>query len=483
MTAYELHEKLKNKKISSVEITQSCIERINKVEDKIKAFITVMPDSALLEAKNADKIISESENFNPLCGIPIALKDNICVKGVKATCASKILSNFLPTYDAAVVKKLKEVNSVILGKTNMDEFAMGSSTENSAFHTTRNPHDLSKVPGGSSGGSAAAVAAGEAILSLGSDTGGSVRQPAAFTGTFALKPTYGAVSRYGLIAFASSLDQIGPLTKCAKDAALLMNALAGFDENDSTSVNFEKIDYTKALNKDIKDLKIGFDEELLDKCGDNAVKTKIHDTLNKFKNIGARIIKIKLVNMDYALASYYIIAPAEASSNLARYDGARYGVRDKSAGDIVSMFKKSRNNGFGDEVKRRIMIGTYALSSGYYEAYYKKAQKVRFLIKETFDNALKQCDLILTPTTPTLPFNIGEKINDPATMYLSDIYTIGVNLAGVPAASFCCGYENNLPVGAQLIARNFDEFTILKAADAFENETGYYKRLRELKIN
>lgn len=482
MTAYELHKLLKDKKISSVEITQSCIETTKKSDDKIKAFITFLPDTAIDAAKNADKIISENADFNPLCGIPVAIKDNICTKDIKTTCASKILSNFIPTYDATVIKKLKDVNSVILGKTNMDEFAMGSSTENSAFYPTKNPHDTSKVPGGSSGGSAAAVAAGCAIVSLGSDTGGSVRQPAAFTGTFALKPTYGRVSRYGLVAFASSLDQIGPITKCAKDAALFMNVLADFDEKDSTSIDFKKIDYTNALNQDINGLKIGIDEELIDKCPDNIVKNKISDTINKFKELGAQIIKIKLSNMDYALASYYIIAPAEASSNLARYDGARYGVRDKDARDIMSMFKKSRDLGFGDEVKRRIMIGTYALSSGYYEAYYKKAQKIRFLIKETFDNALKQCDLILTPTTPTLPFNLGEKIDDPATMYLSDIYTIGVNLAGLPAASFCCGYENNMPVGAQLISRNFDEVTILRACDAFENKTEYYKKLSELII-
>lgn len=477
MTAYELHELLKNKKISSVEITQSCIGRINKTEDKIKAFITILPEFALNAAKRADDVISKSGSFNPLCGIPVAIKDNICTEGIKTTCASEILSNFIPTYDATVIKKLKEANSIIIGKTNMDEFAMGSSTENSAFYTTKNPHNLSKVPGGSSGGSAAATASNEAIVSLGSDTGGSIRQPAAFTGTFSLKPTYGNVSRYGLIAFASSLDQIGPITKCAKDAALVMNVISGFDEKDSTSVSFKKEDYTKALNQTIKNIRIGLDEDLLNKYPDDKIKNKISDTINEFKDMGAKIVKIRLADFSYALASYYIIAPAEASSNLARYDGARYGIREKDAQDITTMFKKSRSKGFGDEVKRRIMLGAYALSSGYYEAYYKKAQKIRFLIKESFETAFNHCDLILTPATPTLPFNIGEKIHDPSKMYLSDIYTIAVNLAGLPAASFCCGYKNNLPVGAQLIGKNFDEFTILKASDAYERETQYYERL------
>ncbi|MFH1454408.1 MAG: Asp-tRNA(Asn)/Glu-tRNA(Gln) amidotransferase subunit GatA [Armatimonadota bacterium] len=480
LTAYELHNLLKDKKATSVEITQSCIDKINQTDGKINAFITVLPEKALEQARSADEYISKNSSFNPLHGIPIAVKDNICTKDIKTTCASNILSNFVPTYDATVIKKIKDAGCIILGKTNLDEFAMGSSTENSAFFTTKNPHDTSKVPGGSSGGSAASSACNQTIISLGSDTGGSVRQPGAFTGTFALKPTYGAVSRYGLVAFASSLDQIGPITKCAKDASVLLNVISGFDEKDSTSVNTPHPDYTKALNQSVKGLKIGIDENLFNEGLDTAVKNKITEAVNIFKELGAEIVKIKLTDLNYALASYYIIAPSEASSNLARYDGARYGIRDKSAGDIITMFKKSRYEGFGNEVKRRIMIGTYALSAGYYEAYYKKAQKVRFLIKESYNNALKNCDLILTPTTPTLPFNIGEKIEDPLKMYLSDIYTISVNLAGLPAASLCCGYHGNLPVGMQLIGKNFDEFTILKAGDAFESAAGHYKQLRKL---
>lgn len=480
LTVFELHKLLKEKKISSVEAVQSFLERINLVDDKIKAFITVTPDDALLQAKKADKIMTESANFSPLCGIPIAVKDNICTKNIKTTCASKVLSNFTPIYDAEVITRLKAAGACILGKTNLDEFAMGSSTENSAFFTTKNPHDTAKVPGGSSGGSAAAVAAREAPAALGSDTGGSVRQPAAFTGTFALKPTYGAVSRFGLVAFASSLDQIGPITKCAKDAALILNVIAGFDEKDSTSIKYAPPDYTQALNKSIKGLKIGVDEELISEGVDAGIKNKFEQTKNMFKSLGAQIINIKLSNLNYALASYYIIAPAQASSNLARYDGVRYGLREAGSDDVTAIVKKTRGVGFGDEVKRRIIIGTYVLSAGYYDAYYKKAQKLRSLIKDAYLNALKECDLILTPVTPTLPFNIGEKSSDPLKMYLSDLYTVSVNLAALPAASFCCGYEDNLPVGMQLIGNELDEFTILKAADAFENSTKYYEELEKI---
>jgi len=477
-TVHELHDAVFKKKISARELTEAFLTQIDKVEGKIHAYNTLTPELALAEADRIDSALARGERVGPLVGVPIAIKDNLCTLGIKTTCSSKILENFIPPYDATVVTRLKNAGAIMLGKTNMDEFAMGSSTENSAFEKTRNPWDISRIPGGSSGGSAAAVAASEAAASLGSDTGGSIRQPAALCGVVGLKPTYGRVSRYGLIAFASSLDQVGPLTRDVTDMAMIMNVIAGFDPHDSTSVNMPLPDLTQNLSEGINGLRIGIPKEYFAKGGmDEDVEAAISSSINHFQKLDAKMIEVSLPHSEYAIATYYLLANAEASSNLARYDGIKYGYRTIAPRDLLDLYMKSRQEGFGPEVKRRIMLGTYALSSGYYDAYYKKAQQVRTLIKNDFDTAWKQVDLILAPTTPTPAFRLGEKTDNPLQMYLSDIFTISVNLAGIPAIAIPCGFsKENLPIGVQLLGKSFDEATILKAAFAFEQETDFNKR-------
>ena len=475
LTAHELHEKLKHKEVSAVELTEAVYRRIGEVEERVKSFVTLTRDRALAKAKYVDARIARGDEINPLEGIPVVVKDNMCTEGILTTCSSKMLYNFVPPYNATVVEKLEDTNAVIIGKANMDEFAMGSSTENSRFFATRNPWHTESVPGGSSGGSAAAVAADETIFSLGSDTGGSIRQPASFCGVVGLKPTYGSVSRFGLIAFASSLDQIGPFAKDVTDCAQVMNLIAGHDHKDSTSANFDKPDYTSFLVNDVKGMKIGIPREYFVEGMDPAVRQVVDAAIKKYEEMGAVCEEISLPHTEYALPVYYIIAPAEASSNLARYDGVRYGYRDESADDLVTMYMRTRSEGFGTEVKRRIMLGTYALSSGYYDAYYLKALKVRTLIKQDFDRAFEKYDLILTPTTPTTAFKFGEKADNPMQMYLSDIYTISVNLAGVPGISIPCGYADGMPVGLQLIGKPFGEGTLFRAAYAFEQNTEHHK--------
>jgi aspartyl-tRNA(Asn)/glutamyl-tRNA(Gln) amidotransferase subunit A len=480
-TIHELHDMLKKGETTSQAVTESVLGRIKAVDDKVKAYITVTGDIARAQALAADKRIKAGDISSPLLGIPIAIKDNMCTEGIKTTCASKILGNFVPPYDATVVGKLKQAGIVLCGKPNMDEFAMGSSTENSGFFVTKNPWDLERIPGGSSGGSAAAVAADECIGSLGSDTGGSIRQPAACCGVVGLKPTYGRVSRYGLVAFASSLDQIGPITKDVTDTALLMNAIAGHDPKDSTSANMPAPDFTRALKKDVQGLKIGLPKEYFIEGMDPEVEKTVKNAVKTLAGLGAKIIEVSLPHTDYAIATYYILATSEASSNLARYDGVKYGFRAQGARDLLEMYMKSRSQGFGPEVKRRIMLGTYALSAGYYEAYYKKGQQVRTLIKRDFDEAFKTVDVIATPTAPTAAFRIGEKSADPLQMYLSDIFTISVNLAGIPGISLPCGFaKGNLPIGLQLLGRHFNEEAILHAAYAYEQATEWHKRKPEL---
>ena len=472
LTAHEAHSLLTSKKISSVELTEAVFAQIDKVEDKVKAYVTLTKDEALKRARAAD----QAQKFGPLTGIPIAIKDNMCTKGILTTCSSKILANYLPPYDATIVEKLAAAGAVPVGKTNLDEFAMGSSTENSGFHTTHNPWDLNTVPGGSSGGSAAAVASGECILALGSDTGGSIRQPAAFCGVVGLKPTYGRVSRYGLVAFASSLDQIGPLTKDVTDSAWLMNVLAGHDPKDSTSVDIPVPDYRKALVNDVKKFRIGLISDLMGKGTDQAVKAAIKDAAKKLESLGAIVEEVSLPTFEYAVPTYYLIAPAEASSNLARFDGVKFGHRSKEAPDLLTMYYNTRREGFGAEVKRRIMLGTYALSAGYYDAYYLKALKVRTLIKQDFEKAFKHFDVLISPTAPSPAFKIGEKSADPLSMYLSDIATIPVNLAGLPAISLPCGFANGLPIGLQIIGEAFAEEKLLQVAYTFEQNTEWHKR-------
>ncbi len=465
-TAWQLLEKLKKKEITAAEICASVYQRIEEKEETVRAYVTLTKELAMQMAGDADSKNADGKLFP----VPVALKDNMCLKGIPTTCSSKILQNYIPPYNATVVEKLKAAGTPFIGKTNMDEFAMGSSTENSGLFATRNPRNLECVPGGSSGGSAAAVAAGEAIWALGSDTGGSIRQPAAFCGVVGMKPTYGRVSRYGLVAFASSLDQIGPLTKDVRDAAILLQLISGHDTKDSTSCNIPVPDYAGALGKDIKGLRIGIPKEFFPEGLDAAVETSIKQAAKTYENLGVSLVDVSLPHVDYALPVYYIIAPAEASSNLARYDGVQYGLRVES-GDLISMYKKTREAGFGQEVKRRIMLGTYALSAGYYDAYYLKALKVRTLIKQDFDRAFETCDIILGPTTPTVAFKFGEHTSDPLSMYLSDIFTIPVNLAGLPGISLPCGEHNGLLIGLQLIAKTFDEETLLRAAYAFEQST------------
>ncbi len=465
LTAHELLEKLRRNELTQEEIVSGLNKRIEEVDSKVKAYVRVG------ELSSSD-------------GLPIAIKDNICIQGQPTTCASKILENFRPPYDATVIQKLREAGFAIYGQTNMDEFAFGSSCENSALFPTRNPWNLECVPGGSSGGSAAAVAAGEAIWALGSDTGGSIRQPAAFCGVVGLKPTYGRVSRYGLIAFASSLDQIGPITKDVEDATMLFAAIAGYDPHDSTSVNRPLPDYSASLGKDIKGIRIGVPKEYfsLSKGAqlegiDDEVKRSVEEAIAQLRNLGAKVKEVSLPYSQYAVPVYYIVATAEASSNLARFDGVQYGLRAKDAQNLIEMYKKTRERGFGYEAKRRIILGTYVLSHGYYEAYYVRAQKVRSLIANDFANAFKECDCIVTPTSPTPAFRIGEKTQDPLAMYLSDIYTISVNLTGIPAISIPCGLSKaGLPVGLQIIAKAFNEEMLFRMAHAYEQNTSWHKQ-------
>lgn len=466
---------LEKREISATEIIESVYKKIDAVEEKIKAYVTLTREEAFRAAAQADEDISGGVRKS-LAGIPVAVKDNMCTRGILTTCASKILHNFVPPYESTVTSKLKESGYVLTGKTNLDEFAMGSSTENSGFHTTRNPWDTERIPGGSSGGSAAAVAADECAAALGSDTGGSIRQPASFCGVVGLKPTYGRVSRYGLVAFASSLDQIGPITKNVADAAILLNVLSGRDPKDSTSAPVEVPDFTSVIGRDIKGMRIGIPKEYFIEGMDPEVERSVKDAVRHFGSLGAKPVDVSLPHTRYAIATYYILATSEASSNLARYDGVKYGFRAEGK-DLMDMYMETRAKGFGAEVKRRIMLGTYALSSGYYDAYYKKAQQVRTLIKNDFENAFREVDIIATPTSPTAAFRMGEKTADPLQMYLADIFTISVNLAGVPAISIPCGFtSNNLPIGLQLIGRHFDEETLLKASHAYERSTEWHKR-------
>ena len=475
----ELTGMLENRELSARDIHDSVYRRIDAVEGKIRAYVTITKEKALAMAEQADKEIATG-NKKTLSGIPIAIKDNMCTRDILTTCSSKILSNYIPPYESTVTTKLLENGYVLSGKTNMDEFAMGSSTENSGFQTTRNPWDTSRIPGGSSGGSAAAVAADECIAALGSDTGGSIRQPASFCGVVGMKPTYGRVSRYGLVAFASSLDQIGPITKNVTDAALLMKIISGRDPHDSTSAPVEVPDFISELGKDIKGLRIGIPKEYFIEGIDPEVEKSVRDAIKHFETLGAVPLEISLPHTNYAVAAYYVLATSEASSNLARYDGVKYGFRADSK-DLLDMYMNTRAQGFGPEVKRRIMLGTYTLSSGYYDAYYKKAQQVRTLIKNDFENAFRTVDLIVTPTSPTPAFKLGEKTDDPLQMYLADIFTISVNLAGVPAISTPCGFTtNNLPVGLQLIGKHFDEASLLQASYAFEQSTEWHRRKPDL---
>ena len=477
-TISELRDLLDRKEVSVKDIVKSIYQRIDAVEEKVKAFVTITEDKALEMAEEAQKKLNsmEAQNSKSLLGIPIAIKDNMCTKGIRTTCSSKILYNFIPPYESTVTSRLIEHGYVLIGKTNLDEFAMGSSTENSGFHVTRNPWDLERAPGGSSGGSAAAVASDECIAALGSDTGGSIRQPASLCGVVGLKPTYGRVSRYGLVAFASSLDQIGPITKNVRDAAILMNIISGHDPFDSTSVPLPVPDFTAVLGRNIKGMKIGIPREYFIEGMDKEVEISVKDAIRKLESLGAIPVEVSLPHTGYAVATYYVLATSEASSNLARYDGVKYGLRAEGK-NLLDIYMNTRAQGFGSEVKRRIMLGTYALSSGYYEAYYRKAQQVRTLIKKDFEDAFTFVDIIVTPTSPTAAFKIGEKTADPLQMYLSDIFTISVNLAGVPGISLPCGFtSNNFPIGLQLIGKHFDEESILKVAYAYEQSTDWHKR-------
>lgn len=476
LTVHELKEKLKNKELTITEINNAYINRINEKEKDVQAFITLTTEEAQEKAKNIEEKVENGEIKSELAGIPIGIKDNLCINGIKTTCGSKMLENFVSPYDATVIEKIKNENMISLGKTNMDEFAMGSSTETSYYKKTKNPWDLNRVPGGSSGGSAAAVSANLVPWALGSDTGGSIRQPAACCGVVGLKPTYGLVSRYGLVAFASSLDQIGTFTKDVEDAALLLNVIAGHDEKDSTSTNMEKIDYTKCLKNDVKGLKIAVPKEFFGEGINKEVKEKLEKAIEKYKELGAVVEEVSLDIANYALATYYIIACAEASSNLGRFDGIRYGYRSEKHENLKDIYINSRSEGFGDEVKRRIILGTYVLSSGYYDAYYKKAQQVRTLVKNEFDKVFEKYDIILTPTSPTTAFKIGEKSENPMEMYLSDICTVSVNIAGLPGISIPCGVdEQGMPIGMQLIGKRFGEEDILKAAYTYEKATEFRK--------
>ncbi|EMG28441.1 aspartyl/glutamyl-tRNA amidotransferase subunit A [Listeria fleischmannii 1991] len=469
-----LHDKLVKKEISPFDLVKESFDRIDAVEDKVQSFITLNKETALDIAEELGD--SGIDPKNMLAGLPIAVKDNIVTKNLRTTAASKILYNFDPIYDATVIQKLKQAQVINIGKLNMDEFAMGSSTETSHFHKTYNPWDLSKVPGGSSGGSAASVAASEVLFSLGSDTGGSIRQPAAFCGVVGMKPTYGRISRFGLIAFASSLDQIGPITRTVEDNAYLLQAISGVDENDSTSIDAPVEDFSKYLTGDVKGLKIGVPKEYLGEGVQPGVKTAVMDALKTLEKLGATWEEVSLPHSEYGVASYYILASSEASSNLARFDGVRYGYRTENANSLEELYKKTRSEGFGDEVKRRIMLGTYSLSSGYYDAYYKKAQQARTLIKQDFEKVFENYDVIIGPSTPTTAFDIDGMIHDPITMYQNDLLTIPINLAGLPAISVPCGLSEGLPVGLQIIGNHFKEGQIYQVAHAFEQATDFHKR-------
>jgi len=478
--AHVLHDMLVKKEITSVELTKDVISRIDEVEDDVKAYLSQTRDEALKQAEAADARIAKGEEISFLEGIPGAIKDNICTKGITTTCASKILEHFVPPYNATVMEKLQKEHPVILGKANMDEFAMGGSTENSAYYPTHNPWNTECVPGGSSGGSAAAVAAGTAIWALGSDTGGSIRQPASFCGVVGLKPTYGRVSRYGLVAYASSLDQIGPLTRDVTDCAHVLNVIAGLDEMDSTSSAAAVPDYTKSLVEDVKGLKIGLPKEYFTEGMDPNVEKAVREAIGKFKEMGAEVIDISLPHTDYAISTYYLIAPAEAATNLERYDGVSYGERVDGA-DVVELMTNTRSAKFGEEVKRRIMIGNYALSAGYYDAYYLKALKVRTLVQQDYTEAFQKVDVIMAPTAPTPAFKIGEMIDDPLQMYLQDICTVPLNLAGLPGISIPCGYSSkHMPIGLQIIGKALDEATILRAAYTYEQSQNFRNEMAQL---
>lgn len=472
-TAAQLQEMIHTGETTITDMTKGAFQRIEELDPQVDAFLALNKEQALQQAEEMDSVPFAERG--PLFGLPIGVKDNIVTKGLETTASSRILEGFNPIYNATVVEKLKEAGMITVGKLNMDEFAMGSSNENSYYKNTKNPWNLETVPGGSSGGSAAAVAAGEVPFTLGSDTGGSIRQPAAFCGVVGMKPTYGRVSRFGLIAYASSLDQIGPITRTVRDNALLLNAISGHDEMDSTSANVEVPDFTAALTGDITGLRIGVPKEYFAEGVGEAAKQAVLDALKVLEERGAICEEISLPHSKYALATYYLLASSEASSNLSRFDGIRYGYRTEKAGNLLEFYMNTRSEGFGDEVKRRIMLGTYALSSGYYDAYYKKAQKVRTLIKGDFDKAFEKYDVIIGPTTPTPAFKIGEIIDDPLTMYANDILTIPVNLAGVPAISIPCGFDNGLPLGLQIIGKYFDEETVYRVADVFEQATEFHK--------
>lgn len=470
-TAHELRDLLRSGELSVEDAVTAQFARIDEADGTVKAYLTISKEAALARARELDQAFRQGNVISDLAGIPVAYKDNLCTRGVRTTCSSKLLENFYPPYNAAVVERLEKAGTVMLGKTNMDEFAMGSSTENSAFFVTRNPWDVTRVPGGSSGGSAAAVAAGEAVFSLGSDTGGSIRQPAAFCGVVGLKPTYGFVSRYGLVAFASSLDQVGPFTRDVTDCAMVMNHLAGHDCHDATSAPEEPGDLTEALRADVRGLKIGIPEEYFGRGVDPEIAAKVKECIERLVRLGAGAEEISMPYTDAALPTYYILAPAEASSNLARFDGVRYGYRTPDGDGLYEMYSRTRSEGFGAEVKRRIMLGTYALSSGYYDAYYVKAQKVRTLIKADFDRAFEKYDVLITPTTPATAFPVGENAANPLAMYMSDVLTVPINMAGVPAISIPAGFDaQGLPIGLQIIGKHFGEATLLRVAYTLEQE-------------
>jgi aspartyl-tRNA(Asn)/glutamyl-tRNA(Gln) amidotransferase subunit A len=476
----ELHRQLTSKERSAIEIATIALDRIQALEPQLHSFLCITADQALAAAKQVDGKIAAGEEIGLLAGIPIGIKDNLCTRGIPTTCASRILENFIPPYESTVTAKLQAAGTVMVGKTNLDEFAMGSSTENSGYQVTANPWDFSRVPGGSSGGSAAAVAAGECTVALGSDTGGSIRQPASFCGVVGLKPTYGLVSRFGLVAYASSLDQIGPLARSVEDAAILLGAIAGHDPKDSTSLNVPIPDYTQSLKPELKGLTVGIIQETFGEGLDSAVATAVEAAIAQLKDLGAQVREISCPRFRYGLPTYYIIAPSEASANLARYDAVKYGMREETD-TLLEMYRKTRAKGFGAEVKRRIMLGTYALSAGYYDAYYLKAQKVRTLIKQDFDSAFEQVDVLICPTAPTTAFKAGEKVDDPLSMYLSDLMTIPVNLAGLPAMSLPCGFDQQgLPIGLQLIGNVLREDLLFQVGYAYEQATNWSNRLPSL---
>ncbi|MDP6101967.1 MAG: Asp-tRNA(Asn)/Glu-tRNA(Gln) amidotransferase subunit GatA [Dehalococcoidia bacterium] len=479
LTLHEARHLLDGREVSSQELTQAVLDRVQQVEPRIKSYVTITGEMALQQAKEADQAIAQGE-VSPLAGVPMQLKDNMCTRGIPTTCSSQMLESFIPPYNATVVEKLLTGSAVVIGKGNMDEFAMGSSTENSAFFPTRNPWDIERVPGGSSGGPAAAVASGECIYSLGSDTGGSIRQPASFCGIVGMKPTYGLVSRYGLVAFASSLDQIGPLTKDVTDCALVLSAISGHDSRDATSIPQEAQDYSKALTGNIRGIKIGVPKEYYGEGIDQNVAHAMRIALEKLEELGASVEETSLPHTRYALAVYYILAPSEASANLARYDGVKYGYSAQDADSMWEAMERTKQHGFGPEVKRRIMLGTYALSAGYYDAYYLKAQRVRTLISREFQEAFQKYDVLITPTSPSVAFKLGAKVEDPVQMYQNDVCTIPVNIAGIPAMSLPAGFVDGLPVGMQIIGKPLAEETILRVAYTYEKATAWHKMRPEL---